>query len=197
MRDHRAFGAFAAFAFLSITVALTLNLAVAQTSPPSAGPIDPAVIEDLVLANRILADQNILDGFGHVSVRHPTSPGRYLMSRSIAPALVTPADIIEYDLDSNPVDPNGRQSFLERFIHGEIYKRRPDVRAVVHAHSAAVIPFGVSQSPLRPISHTAAFLSTGVPVFEIRKAGGMTNMLVGRRNLGKTLLRHLGTRMSC
>ena len=114
------------------------------------------------------------------------------MSRSIAPALVTPADIMEYDLDSNPVDPKGRQSFLERFIHGEIYKKRPDVSAVVHTHSAAVIPFSVSQSPLRPISHTAAFLSTGVPVFEIRKVGGMTNMLVGNAQLGKDLAETLG-----
>jgi len=187
MWDHRAFGALAACAFLSITVARTLNFAVAQSSPPSAGPVDLAVIEDLVLANRILADQNILDDFGHVSVRHPTNSGRYLMSRSIAPALVTPADIMEYDLDSNPVDPKGRQSFLERFINGEIYKKRPDVSAVVHTHSAAVIPFSVSQSPLRPISHTAAFLSTGVPVFEIRKVGGMTNMLVGNAQLGKDL----------
>jgi len=192
MWDHRAFGALAVFAFLSITVARTLNFAVAQSSPPSAGPVDLAVIEDLVLANRILADQNILDGFGHVSVRHPTSFDRYLMSRSIAPALVTPADIMEYDLDSNPVDPKGRQSFLERFIHGEIYKKRPDVSAVVHTHSAAVIPFSVSQSPLRPVSHTAAFLSTGVPVFEIRKVGGMTNMLVGNAQLGKDLAETLG-----
>jgi len=187
MWDHHAFGAFAVFAFLSITVAPTLNFAVGQSSPLFAGPVDPAVIEDLVLANRILADQNILDDFGHVSVRHPTNSGRYLMSRSIAPALVTPADIMEYDLDSNPVDPKGRQSFLERFIHGEIYKKRPDVSAVVHTHSAAVIPFSVSQSPLRPVSHTAAFLSTGVPVFEIRKVGGMTNMLVGNAQLGKDL----------
>jgi HCOMODA/2-hydroxy-3-carboxy-muconic semialdehyde decarboxylase len=192
MWDHRAFGALAVFAFLSITVASTLNFAVAQSSPPSAGPVDLAVIDDLVLANRILADQNILDGFGHVSVRHPTSFGRYLMSRSIAPALVSPADIMEYDLDSNPVDPRGRQSFLERFIHGEIYKKRPDVSAVVHTHSAAVIPFSVSQSLLRPISHTAAFLSAGVPVFEIRKVGGMTNMLVGNAQLGKHLAETLG-----
>ena len=166
--------------------------ATAQTDSASGLTIDPAVIEELVIANHILTDQNVLDGFGHVSIRHPTKPDRYLMSRSIAPALVTATDIMEYDLDSNPVDANGRVSFLERFIHGEIYKMRSDVRAVVHTHSAGVIPFSVSQVAMKPLFHTAAFLSPTVPVFEIRKAGGMTNMLVGNAQLGKALAETLG-----
>src|SRR5712692_3758831 len=112
----------------------------AEASPTTAGPADPKLIEDLVAANRILVDQGVLDGYGHVSVRHNRDPGRYLMARSIAPELVTAADIMEYDLDSVPVDPRGRSLYLERFIHGEVYKTRPDVKAVVHSHSPSVIP---------------------------------------------------------
>ena len=167
----------------------------AQTPPATAGPVDPKLIEDLVAANRILADQGVVDGYGHVSVRHEKSPDRYLMSRSIAPELVTAADIMEYDLDSVPVDARGRTSYLERFIHGEIYRVRPDVRAIVHNHSPSVIPFGVTGVPLRPLYHMSAFLSTGVPVFDIRHAsGGMTDMLVRTAALGQALARTLGTR---
>lgn len=157
-----------------------------------AAPADPKLIEDLEAANRILADQGVFDAFGHVSVRHDRDPGRYLMSRSLAPALVTAADLMEYDLESVPAEPRGRSLYLERFIHGEIYKVRPDVGAVVHHHSPAVIPFGVSRQPLRPVSHMAAFLGAGVPVFEIRDAGGMTDLLVRTPALGQALARTLG-----
>ena len=158
-------------------------------------PLDPALIDDLVAANRILADQGVLDGFGHVSVRHPTDPQRYLMSRSIAPALVTAADIMEYDLDSNPVDARGRATYLERFIHGEVYRARPDVTAVVHDHSPSVIPFGVSTAPLRPLYHMSAFLGGGVPVFDIKTASGeSTDMLVRNPALGTSLAQTLGGR---
>jgi len=123
----------------------------ASAQPTSAGPVDPLLIEDLVAANRILAVEGILDGLGHVSIRHPGHADRYLIARSLAPALVTAADIMEYDLDSTPVDQRGRAMFLERFIHGEVYKVRPDVRAVIHSHSPTVIPFSISQVPLRPV----------------------------------------------
>jgi HCOMODA/2-hydroxy-3-carboxy-muconic semialdehyde decarboxylase len=167
----------------------------AQAPPATAGPVDPKLIEDLVAANRILADQGVVDGYGHVSVRHEKSADRYLMARSIAPELVTAADIMEYDLDSTPVDARGRTSYLERFIHGEIYRVRPDVRAIVHNHSPSVIPFGVTGVPLRPLYHMSAFLSAGVPVFDIRQAsGGMTDMLVRTAALGQALARTLGTR---
>src|SRR5262245_1219214 len=146
--------------------------------PTSGGPVDAATIDDLVAANRILADQGVLDGFGHVSMRHPHAPDRYFLSRSRAPALIAAEDIIEFDLDSNPVNQNGRLMYLERFIHGEIYKLRPDVNAVVHSHSPTVIPFSVTTVPLRPICHMSAFLGTGVPNFEIRDAGGMTDLLI-------------------
>jgi ribulose-5-phosphate 4-epimerase/fuculose-1-phosphate aldolase len=166
----------------------------AQAAPTSAGPGDPKLIEDLVAANRILVDQGVVDGYGHVSVRHDKAADRYLMSRSIAPELVTAADIMEYDLDSVPVDPRGRALYLERFIHGEIYRVRPDVRAVVHNHSPSVIPFGVTGALLRPLYHMSAFLWPGVPVFEIRSAGGpATDMLVRNAALGQALARVLGS----
>jgi len=160
----------------------------------SAQP-SPALIEDLVAASRILADQGVLDGYGHVSVRHDSDPSRYLMSRSLAPALVTAADIMEWDLESNPLDARGRTGFIERFIHGEIYKARSDVKAVVHNHSPSVIPFGVTQAPLRPLYHMSAFLGGGVPVWDIKQAaGGPTDMLVRDAALGRALAQALGAR---
>jgi len=182
-------------AALSLLLALSVaaDRARAQgASPASAGPVDGALLTDLVLANRILAHEGVLDAFGHVSIRHPNDPSRFLMSRSLAPALVGIEDIMEYDLEGNPVDAKGRASFLERFIHSEIYRARADVGAVIHTHSPNVIPFGVSQVPLRPIYHISAFLAPQVPVFEIRNAGGMTNMLVGNAELGKALAATLG-----
>ena len=150
----------------------------ASKHPPSAGEVDPAIIADLAAAARILAARGVVDGFGHVSMRHPSAPDRYLMAKSLAPALVKPVDIIEYTLDSDPCEDLGRGSFLERFIHGEIYKMRPDVNAVVHSHSPSVIPFGLVKNQMKAMFHNAAFLATGVPIFDIRRSFGMTDMLV-------------------
>jgi HCOMODA/2-hydroxy-3-carboxy-muconic semialdehyde decarboxylase len=172
---------------LATVLLVAPSAARAQAQPTSAGPVEAAVIEDLVAANRILADQGVLDGFGHVSIRHPGNSARLLMSRSLAPALTTAVDIVEYDLDCTPVDARGRQSFLERFIHCEIYKARADVRSVIHTHSPGVIPFAASTVPLRPMYHVAGFLAAGVPVFEIRRHAGMTNMLISTPALGKAL----------
>ena len=147
------------------------------------------LIEDLAAASRILAAQGVVDGFGHVSMRHPSSPGRYLMARSIAPARVTPDDIIEYDLESNALNANGRSSFLERFIHGEIYKARPDIMSVVHSHSPSVVPFGLVGVPMLAMFHSAAFIAAGVPVFDIRKKFGATDMLVSDPAKGVALAR--------
>jgi len=177
----------AAFVVIATLLILAVPFPAVAQNPASGGPVDAATIEDLVAANRILADQGVLDAFGHISIRHPANPDRYLMSRNLAPALVTADDIIEYDLDSNAVNAAGRPSFLERFIHGEIYKARADVRAVVHTHSPAVIPFGISGAPMRATYHMAGFLVAGVPVFEIRGAGGMTNMLISNGALGRAL----------
>ena len=139
----------------------------AQQPPASAGPVNASLIEDLIAANRILAQEGVVDAFGHVSVRHDRDPNRYLLSRSLAPALVTADDVIEYTLDSEPVNARGRAQYSERYIHGEIYKVRPDVRAIVHAHPASLVPFGVSTVPLRPVYHMAGFIGDGLPIYEI------------------------------
>jgi len=158
------------------------------------GPLtaNSALIEDLVAANRILAALEIVDGYGHVSVRHDKDPNRYLIARSIAPEAVTANDVLELGLDSKPVDGSDARMYLERFIHGEIYKARPEVKAVVHNHAAAVIPFGASNIPLRPIYHMAGFVGRGVPIFDIRKVAGDTDMLVKTPALGAALARTLG-----
>lgn len=184
----------------SVTLAWLVALATgappatAQTPPASGGPVDAAIVEDLVAANRILAQEGIVDAYGHVSIRHPGNPNRYLMSRSLAPISVTAQDIMEYDLDSTPVDPRGRTSVLERFIHGEVYKARPDVHAVIHSHSPTVVPFSVTQVPLRPVLHAASFLWVGVPVWDIRDAGDPAGaaMLVRNAALGRSLAAKLG-----
>jgi ribulose-5-phosphate 4-epimerase/fuculose-1-phosphate aldolase len=157
--------------------------------------LDPDVVDDLVAAYRTLANLNVLDAFGHVSVRDPRNPNRYLMSRSIAPEAVSAADILVLDLDSQIVDSKDEGTLLyrERFIHGEIYKVRPDVNAVVHSHSPTVVPFTVTRAKLRPILHNAGFLGYGAPLFEIRKcAGNATDLLVETPALGKALARSLG-----
>jgi ribulose-5-phosphate 4-epimerase/fuculose-1-phosphate aldolase len=165
---------------------------IAQTPAGPLAGVDAALLEDIVVGSRILADFGVLDGFGHVSARHPTNPNHFLMSRSLAPALVTADDLMEFDLDGNAVDARGRTVFLERFIHGEIYKARPDVMSVVHTHSPGVIPFSVSKVPLRAMFHNPAFLAVGVPVWDIRKDFGETSMLVANVALGKSLAETLG-----
>ena len=179
-----------AFAVLAIGLVLGGTAALAQ--PKSAGTPDPRLVEDLVAANRVLVDLGVLDGFGHVSVRPVKDSNRYLMSRSMAPALVKADDILEFDLDNVAVDAKGQAVFLERFIHGEIYKARPDVKAVVHSHSPSVIPFGVSKTRLRPIYHMSSFMGLDVPVFEIRDvAGPASDLLVRNAGLGADLAKVL------
>jgi ribulose-5-phosphate 4-epimerase/fuculose-1-phosphate aldolase len=151
-------------------------------------------IADLVAANHILFDQGVVDGFGHVSARHPERSDRFLLAASMAPAMVGPEDILEYDLDAEPVAAGGRRSYLERFIHSEIYRARPDVMSVVHSHSPAVVPFGTVPSvKLRPICHMSGFLGAGAPVFEIRGcAGHGSDLLIRNAGLGAALARSLG-----
>ena len=150
--------------------------------------------DDLVAANRILAGHGVIDAYGHVSLRSPRNPKRYYLAHSIAPELVQPEDIIEYDLDSRPLDDAGRESVRERFIHGEIYKTRPDVMAVVHNHSPSVIPFSVTGVPMRALFHMAAFVGDGLPNFEIRDVQKGTDLLVKTAVLGKALASILGTK---
>lgn len=155
--------------------------------------LDPAVAFDLVAANRILAQHGVLDSFGHVSVRDPRDPNRYLQMQAIAPRDVAVADLITFDLDSNALNARGRPVYRERFIHGEIFKARPDVNSVVHSHSPTVIPFSVTDKPLRAIFHNGHFLGQGTPVWEIRAhAGENNNMLVLTNELGRSLAQALG-----
>lgn len=149
------------------------------------------VIGDLVVGNHILANESVLDGYGHISARHPWNKNRFLLSRSLAPESVTAADILEHDLDGAPVDAKGRTPYKERFIHSAIYRARSDVNAVVHCHTPSLIPFGVTDVRLRPMYHQAAFLAAGVPVFEIRDVAGMTNMLIETATLGAALAKRL------
>ncbi len=154
--------------------------------------VDAAIVDDLVAACRILAHYRVLDAWGHVSIRHPKDPQRFLLSRARAPALVTADDIMEFDLDSQPIDARGRRIFLERFIHGETYRARPDVGAVVHSHSPSVIPFTVTDQPLKAITHIASFLACGCPVFEIRDVGLTQGLLVTNSAQGAALAATLG-----
>lgn len=153
-----------------------------------------AALRDLVLANRILASEGILDAFGHVSARHPVNPAHYLISRSLAPALVQGEDIVVLDMDSNPVGENTATLFLERYIHGEIYRRRPDVQAIVHSHSPTTIPFGVTRVKMRPICHMSGFLGADAPIFDIRNYVRHSDMLVRTPALGAALAESLGER---
>ena len=157
--------------------------------------MNPQLVMDLVAANRILAMESVLDGYGHVSVRSDRKPGNFFMSRSVAPQLVTAADIMEHGPESEPVG-DDRRPYLERFLHGEIYRQRPDVMAIVHSHSDAVIPFGVTKSAMKPIYHMASFLYTGVPVFEIRKTRKENDLLIRDNELGRDLAKSLG-KCSC
>jgi ribulose-5-phosphate 4-epimerase/fuculose-1-phosphate aldolase len=160
------------------------------TGKSNANGVLKAVIEDLVIGNRILYVQDVVDSYGHISARHPHDPQRFLMSRARAPGLVVSADIQEFGLDGELVRPDERPVYSERFIHSEVYKARPDVNAVVHSHSPTVVPFSVTQVPLRPIR--AAFFYPEVPVFDTRAAAGWTNLLVSTPALGKALAQTLG-----
>lgn len=152
-----------------------------------------SLIEDLVISYRTLAEEGVIDAYGHVSVRSENNPRRYLMARQLAPELVSEDDILEFDLDSNPVDPKERKFYNERYIHGEIYKARPDVMAVVHNHAPAVVPFScTSRSSLKPIYHMSAFIGLGVPNWDIREAQKGSDMLVRNPKLGQSLAKKLG-----
>jgi ribulose-5-phosphate 4-epimerase/fuculose-1-phosphate aldolase len=147
--------------------------------------VDRAVLEDLAAASRILVDQGVFDAAGHVSMRHPERADRFLMSRSLAPELVAADDIMEFTLDCDPQD--DRKPFIERFLHGGIYKKRSDVMAIAHGHSAAVIPFSLVHAPMRATYHNAAFLAAGVPVFDIRDRFGSTDIVISSAEKGAAL----------
>ena len=151
------------------------------------------LIQDLVIANRILAREEIVDAYGHVSVRHPDRPNRFLIARSLAPELVGPEDIVELDLDAQPVPGEGRSLYLERFIHAAIFAARPDVMAVVHAHAEDTLPFTIAQATkLRPVIHAGSFIGAEVPVWDIADRFGDTNLLVTNLEQARDLAACLG-----
>ena len=154
--------------------------------------MDKDLLDDLVAANRILAEHGVIDAYGHVSIRSPDDPNRFFIARAIAPETVQAGDILEYDLDSNAIDARGRDSVSERFIHSEIYRARPDVMSVVHNHSPSVIPFSVTGVKMRAIFHMASFIGEGLPNFEIRKVKKGSDLLVRDARLGKALAKALG-----
>jgi ribulose-5-phosphate 4-epimerase/fuculose-1-phosphate aldolase len=157
----------------------------------SGGPVDRGVLEDLAASSRILADQGVFDAAGHVSMRHPGHPERFLMSRSLAPQMITADDIMEFDIDSNAIDARGRNGFIERYLHGEIFRARPDVMAIAHSHSPSTIAFGLSNVPMRAMYHNAAFLAAGVPVFDIREKFGATDIVISTAEKGAALAKVL------
>lgn len=150
--------------------------------------------QDLAAANRILFRQGVVDAFGHVSMRHPTQPGQFLLSRNMAPATVTPDDVLAFDLQGNLVDGAGQKIYLERFIHAAIYAARPDVQGVVHSHASAVVPFTIVKgAQLRPVCHMGGFLSGMIPTFEIREHAGFgSDLLIRDITLGSQLADCLG-----
>jgi ribulose-5-phosphate 4-epimerase/fuculose-1-phosphate aldolase len=152
-----------------------------------------ALIEDLVAGSRILAAEGVLDAYGHISARSDKRPDRFIMSRSRAPALVTAADLMELDAESEPLAGDKRKGFIERYIHGEIYRSRPEVMAVVHSHSPSVIPFGITKTKLRPVYHMGSFLWSGAPVWDIRRVREDNDVLVRDRPLGAALAQALGS----
>jgi HCOMODA/2-hydroxy-3-carboxy-muconic semialdehyde decarboxylase len=149
------------------------------------------ILADLVIANRILSHENVVDAYGHISVRHPQNPARYLLARSLAPEMVVQADIMEFELDGTPVGGDTRQPYLERFIHGAVYEARPEAVAVVHAHAEDVLPFGITTAPLRPVIHSGSFMGEQVPVWDIRDRFGDTNLLVTSMAQGRDLATRL------
>ncbi|MET0401547.1 MAG: class II aldolase/adducin family protein [Cystobacter sp.] len=153
-----------------------------------------ATIQELREATRILVGEGVIDGFGHVSARHPERPDRYFMLLSNLEGPAADERVMELDADSNAVGASNARPSIERFIHGEVYRQRPDVLAVVHTHAPALIPFGVSDVPLRPLYHMCGFLQDGAPVFDIREEHGVTNMLVTSHELGRSLAASLGPR---
>lgn len=179
-----------ASALAATIIGLAPRAVMAQTPAPAQG-IERAIL-DLVIANRILADQEVVDAYGHVSMRHPTNPDRFLLSRSRSPEQVQASDIVQFGLDGSPVTPAAAPFYIERFIHAAIYAARPDVKAVVHAHAAEVLPFTISKTPLQPVIQNAGVVGSHVPVWDSRAHLGDTNLLVSDIRMGTDLAQTLG-----
>ena len=157
-------------------------------------PASENTLHDLVVANHILAHEEVVDAYGHISFRHPENPDHYLLSRARAPELIETEDIVEYRLDGEAIDARDRRPYSERMIHGAIYEHRPDVNVVIHNHSYEVIPFASTGTPLRPVTHTCAPIGLEIPVWDMRDRFGETNHLVVTMEQGRDLAKTLGGR---
>lgn len=177
------------------SIGIALLMVVCTGAQQSVGPIPrQTILAELVAANRILANEGVIDSYGHVSMRDPGNPGSFFLSRDVPPGNVSAADILQYDLDGNAIAAGNASSYSERFIHSEIYRARPDVMAVVHTHSHEVIPFAATGIPLQPLFHMAAFLGAGIPVFDPRDAGSSGDLSVRSPAMGKSLAATLGAK---
>jgi HCOMODA/2-hydroxy-3-carboxy-muconic semialdehyde decarboxylase len=156
--------------------------------------VKQSLLNDLVFANRILANEGVVDAFGHVSIRDPDNPNRYVQSCSRAPELVKADDLMDFSLIGEALDGQGRTPYSERMIHGAIYEARPEINAVIHNHAYEVIPFGVTGVPLRPIMHTCGVIGSDIPTWDIREKFGETDHLVVTMEQGRDLARCLGNR---
>jgi len=180
---------------IGIAVAALAALTAGQApKPAAAADRNKTILADLVVANRILANENILDGLGHVSVRSLEHPDHFFLSRDLAPGLVTAVDLVEYDLDGNPVNKDAPAGYRERFLHAAIYKARRDVNSVVHSHMPSVLPFTDVTTPMRPMYHMASFLLQGAPIFEVRSVQGQVGMLIDNNKVGGALAQTLGSK---
>ena len=168
---------------------LTSSDPIRQSAVPLA-----SILDELVTANRILAREGVVDAFGHVSIRHPALPDRFILSAARAPDCLEAEDLMEFTLEGAPLDAAGRKPYAERFIHAAVYDARPEVRAIVHNHSPSVIPFGITGTPLRPVMHMCASMGANVPVWDCRTNFGDTNLLVTNMAMARDLVRTLGTR---
>jgi 3-hydroxy-2-methylpyridine-4,5-dicarboxylate 4-decarboxylase len=181
---------------LSVSFSLPLLSQAANVQEQMAGsPAVKAAVEELVVANHILYDQNAVDGYGHISIRNPNNPSTFFLARSVAPSVVTAADIMEFDMNGKALHGDARTAYGERFIHSGILRNRPDINSVIHGHAAPILPYGLTGSTLRPVYHMSAFLGEGAPIFEIRnfaKPNPNTDMFVSNTDLGDALSKTLG-----
>jgi HCOMODA/2-hydroxy-3-carboxy-muconic semialdehyde decarboxylase len=186
---------FAAMAILAAWVARPATQVIpSQTTASAAAPAMRQIVDDLIVANRILSHEGILDGLGHISVRSIERPDRFLLGRDLAPSLQTAEDLVEYDLEGKAVAATAPAGVTERFIHAAIYRARADVMSIVHAHTPSILAYAISNIPLRPVYHMATFMGTGVPMFEIRSVPGAQGMLVSTNEIGAALAKVLGDR---
>jgi HCOMODA/2-hydroxy-3-carboxy-muconic semialdehyde decarboxylase len=151
-------------------------------------------IGELVTANHILYNQGILDAYGHVAVRDPDDPQRFLLARHMAPGIVTADDIITFDFDCNVIEGSRARPYTERWIYSAVFAARPDVNGIVHTHSHSLVPYGTTRTPLKPLWAPAAFLGFGVAQFDTRDIAGDTDLMIRDAALGRALAAALGDR---